>query len=226
MPEARNRRLVWAVLVPIRVVRSSALSIVVIGLNHRTVPLELLERTTVSPEALAQGAARPRRPRPTSARRWCSRRATAPRSTPSPSASTAPSPTSATSCATWPTWRPRTCSRHLYSQHDEAAVAHLFSVAAGLDSAVLGEHEILGQVRSAWSVAQQEGAARSALNLLFRHAARDRQAGPHRDGHRPLDGVGVATPPSRWRPSGSARSPGARCSSSAPARWARASSPR
>lgn len=59
---------------------------------------------------------------------------------------------------------------HLYSQHDEAAVAHLFEVAAGLDSAVLGEHEILGQVRVAWELAQAEGGARATLNLLFRHA--------------------------------------------------------
>lgn len=59
---------------------------------------------------------------------------------------------------------------HLYSQHDEAAVFHLFEVAAGLDSAVLGEHEILGQVRAAWELAQAEGGARASLNLLFRHA--------------------------------------------------------
>ncbi len=60
--------------------------------------------------------------------------------------------------------------QHLYSQHDEAAVRHLFEVACGLDSAVVGENEILGQVRDAWSVAQESGAARSTLNLLFRHA--------------------------------------------------------
>jgi len=59
---------------------------------------------------------------------------------------------------------------HLYSQHDESAVAHLFEVAAGLDSAVLGETEILGQVRDAWELAQAEGGAKSTLNLLFRHA--------------------------------------------------------
>ncbi len=59
---------------------------------------------------------------------------------------------------------------HLYTQHDEAAVSHLFEVAAGLDSAVLGETEILGQVRGAWELAQSEGGARSTLNLLFRHA--------------------------------------------------------
>jgi len=59
---------------------------------------------------------------------------------------------------------------HLYSQHDDAAVTHLFEVAAGLDSAVLGESEILGQVRTAWEVAQHEGSAKATLNLLFRHA--------------------------------------------------------
>jgi glutamyl-tRNA reductase len=59
---------------------------------------------------------------------------------------------------------------HIYSQHDGDAVAHLFSVAAGLDSAVLGESEILGQVRDAWRHAQSESASRSTLNLLFRHA--------------------------------------------------------
>ncbi|MEO5901816.1 MAG: glutamyl-tRNA reductase [Ilumatobacteraceae bacterium] len=59
---------------------------------------------------------------------------------------------------------------HLYSQHDEGAVTHLFEVAAGLDSAVLGESEILGQVRNAWELARAEGGAKTTLNLLFRTA--------------------------------------------------------
>jgi glutamyl-tRNA reductase len=59
---------------------------------------------------------------------------------------------------------------HLFAQHDDAAVAHLFEVASGLDSAVVGESEILGQVRQAWEIAQSEGGARTSLNLLFRHA--------------------------------------------------------
>ena len=59
---------------------------------------------------------------------------------------------------------------HLYSQHDEAAISHLFEVAAGLDSAVLGESEIIGQVRGAWEHAMAEGVSRSSLNLLFRYA--------------------------------------------------------
>ena len=59
---------------------------------------------------------------------------------------------------------------HIYTQHDDDAVRHLFEVASGLDSAVLGETEILGQIRSAWELAQREGGARTTLNLLFRHA--------------------------------------------------------
>jgi len=61
-------------------------------------------------------------------------------------------------------------SPHLFSEHDDAAVGHLFDVAAGLDSAVLGEGEILGQIRTAWQVALDESAARSGLNLLMRSA--------------------------------------------------------
>lgn len=59
---------------------------------------------------------------------------------------------------------------HLYSQHDDDAIVHLFEVTAGLDSAVLGETEIVGQVRSAWERAMEEGASRNTLNLLFRYA--------------------------------------------------------
>ena len=59
---------------------------------------------------------------------------------------------------------------HLFSQHDEAAISHLFDVAAGLDSAVLGEVEVIGQVRDAWERAMSEGVSRSSLNLLFRYA--------------------------------------------------------
>ncbi|MFZ8948285.1 MAG: glutamyl-tRNA reductase [Ilumatobacteraceae bacterium] len=59
---------------------------------------------------------------------------------------------------------------HLYSEHDDAAVSHLFEVAAGLDSVVVGEGEILGQVRDAWEVARTEGGARTSANLMFRLA--------------------------------------------------------
>jgi glutamyl-tRNA reductase len=59
---------------------------------------------------------------------------------------------------------------HLYVHYDAEAIRHLFAVSAGLDSAVIGEAEILGQVRTAWERAGSEGTAGPVLNLLFRHA--------------------------------------------------------
>ncbi len=65
---------------------------------------------------------------------------------------------------------PEDVADHLYALHDTEAVRHLFSVTAGLDSAVVGEHEILGQVRTAWERAVEYGTVGSALGPLFRHA--------------------------------------------------------
>jgi glutamyl-tRNA reductase len=55
---------------------------------------------------------------------------------------------------------------------DEDAVAHLVAVSAGLESALLGEHEILGQVRRAHVTATEAGTAGTALDHLFEHALR------------------------------------------------------
>src|SRR5262245_29296253 len=65
---------------------------------------------------------------------------------------------------------PEQFTDHLYVHYDAEAAAHLFRVASGLDSAVLGETEILGQVKRAWERAQQEETSAASLNLLFRHA--------------------------------------------------------
>jgi glutamyl-tRNA reductase len=65
---------------------------------------------------------------------------------------------------------PEAFTDHLYAYYDDAAATHLFAVAAGLDSVVLGESQILGQVREAWERARAEGTAGSRLSGLFRHA--------------------------------------------------------
>ena len=55
---------------------------------------------------------------------------------------------------------------------DEGAVAHLFAVAAGLDSLVVGENQILGQVKHALTAAQGAGTVGTDLNALFQQALR------------------------------------------------------
>ncbi|MGH8136032.1 MAG: glutamyl-tRNA reductase [Steroidobacteraceae bacterium] len=55
----------------------------------------------------------------------------------------------------------------LYRLEDADAVRHVFSVASGLDSLILGEPQILGQLKDAYRAAQQSGTAGSLLNRLF-----------------------------------------------------------
>jgi len=62
--------------------------------------------------------------------------------------------------------------RHVYVHYDEAAVAHLFGVASGMDSMILGESQILGQVRDALLTSQNESTVGPALNALFQQALR------------------------------------------------------
>ena len=145
------------------------MSVVVVGLSHRTVPLDLLERMAVTPAALPKAlgdlvgrdfvteavilstchrtevyaVAERFHGAVQDVRHFLSGLAFVP---------------------------PEDFTDHLYTYHDEAAVAHLFAVAAGLDSVVLGESEILGQVRWSWERACTEGAARGRLSELFRHA--------------------------------------------------------
>jgi len=145
------------------------MSILVIGVNHRSGPLSLLERVTISPDRIGKaiaGLALRDNIREAVVLSTCNR--------------TEIYVVAELFHGAYGDVRDFLCelgdltvdelTPHLYSQHDDAAVTHLFEVAAGLDSAVLGESEILGQVRDAWESAQHEGAARSTLNLLFRLA--------------------------------------------------------
>jgi glutamyl-tRNA reductase len=59
-------------------------------------------------------------------------------------------------------------SPFLYVHHDRQAALHLFKVVSGLDSMILGESQIQGQVRDAWESSRE--ATGAALNRLFQHA--------------------------------------------------------
>jgi glutamyl-tRNA reductase len=144
-------------------------SVVVVGLNHRTVPLDVLERMTVSdarlPKALAD----------------------------LPAGENLTEAVILSTCMRTEIYvvaekfhaamaevrdflgrlgfvAPEELADHLYSYYEDEAVRHLFRVAAGLDSAVVGEHEVLGQVRSAWEAAVAERVCGPVLSALFRHA--------------------------------------------------------
>jgi glutamyl-tRNA reductase len=144
-------------------------SVVVVGLNHRTVPLELLERMNVSPtrlpKVLADLASR-EHVSEVVVLSTCHRTevyAVAERY----HGAVQDIRNAFSELAFIP---PEDFSDYLYSYFDGGAVNHLFSVAAGLDSVVLGESEILGQVRQSWQRAHEEGVAGPRLAALFRHA--------------------------------------------------------
>lgn len=62
--------------------------------------------------------------------------------------------------------------RHAYALEGADAVAHIFRVAASLDSLVVGEPQIIGQVKTAWQVSAAAGGTGATLNRLFNHALR------------------------------------------------------
>src|SRR6056297_3511228 len=145
------------------------MSILVVGVNHRSGPLPLLERLTIAPADLAKcvsGLAQRDNIREATVVSTCNR--------------TEVYVIAERFHGAYADVCDFLCelggldidelSPHLFSEHDHAAVTHLFEVAAGLDSAVLGEGEILGQVRTAWEVAREEEASRSGMNLLMRSA--------------------------------------------------------
>ena len=145
------------------------MSVVVVGLNHRTVPLDVLERMTVNdarlPKALYDLRTRPHLSEAV-VLSTCNRTeiyAVAERYHGAiddiRSFLTDLSGLNVDAFAD-----------HVYAYHDDFAVSHLFKVASGLDSAVVGETEILGQVRSAFERAEEEGATANVLARLFTRA--------------------------------------------------------
>lgn len=59
---------------------------------------------------------------------------------------------------------------HCYIHEREHAVRHLFRVAGGLDSLVLGESQIVGQLKQSWQIAHEAGGVGKVLDRLFQHA--------------------------------------------------------
>ena len=122
------------------------MSLVVIGLNHRTTPVELLERMAVPSPELPKALhtlERSENLAEVAVLSTCNRTEVyAARYGFHPAVEDVRNFLTDQSSLD-----PDTISDHLYTYHDDAAVAHLFGVAAGVDSMIVGEGEILGQVR-------------------------------------------------------------------------------
>jgi glutamyl-tRNA reductase len=136
------------------------MSLLVVGLNHRTAPVEVRERIVFDaarlPQALAALAALPG-VEEAAIVSTCNRTelycAAAAGARPLVAWLSAESGAPLAEC--------------LYQAEGIEAVRHVFNVAAGLDSMILGEPQILGQLKDAYRAAQQAGTAGPQLNRLF-----------------------------------------------------------
>jgi glutamyl-tRNA reductase len=144
-------------------------SVIVVGLNHRTVPLSVLESFTVGaeeqPKALHDLVGRDHVNEAVVLSTCMRTEVYAEVSRFHGAVGDI-----RTFLADWSGHPPEVFSDYLYEFYDDSAVRHLLRVAGGLDSAVLGEGEILRQVRGAWEVARTEGASRAGLGMMFRQA--------------------------------------------------------
>lgn len=145
------------------------MSLVVVGLNHRTAPVEVLERAAVARSdlpAVLDDLAKREHVAEVAVLSTCNRveiYARAGKFHPCIQELTG-------FLAERSALSPGELAEYLYTFHDDAAVTHLFAVAAGIDSMILGEGEILGQVKAAWQDAQRRQTVRAQLGGLFRHA--------------------------------------------------------
>ena len=141
------------------------MAIVVVGLNHTTAPVAVRERLAFSDATLAQALAhfRPPEVQELVILSTCNR-VELYMQTREVDASVASCVAFMAACHGVPS--PQFTS-HLYQWSDLEAVRHLFRVAASLDSLVLGEPQILGQVKAAYLAAQTAGDDTATITLTF-----------------------------------------------------------
>lgn len=146
------------------------MEIVLVGLNHRTAPVEVRERVSFTAEQ-SRKAAEELRSRgileETLVLSTCNRSEIY--GVP-PETSHECAPGLSSFLSEFHSVRADVLGVSLYHHYDREAVRHLFRVSAGLDSMLLGEAEILGQVREAYRYAHEYGATGPVLNRLFQGA--------------------------------------------------------
>src|SRR5215467_2317477 len=146
------------------------MEIVLVGLNHRTAPVEVRERVSFTVDQARRASDELRSKgilAETLVLSTCNRSEVY---GVSPETSRECAPGLSTFLCEFHSVRMDVLNGSLYHHYDREAVRHLFRVAAGLDSMMLGEAEILGQVRDAYRVAHEQGATGPVLNRLFQGA--------------------------------------------------------
>ena len=146
------------------------MEIVLVGLNHRTAPVEVRERVSFTADQARRASEELRSKgilEETLVLSTCNRSEVY--GVP-PETSRESAPGLSTFLSEFHSVRMDVLGTSLYHHYDREAVRHLFRVAAGLDSMMLGEAEILGQVREAYRLAHEQGATGPVLNRLFQSA--------------------------------------------------------
>lgn len=143
----------------------------VIGLNHKTAPVALRERFAISPSKLPETLEAFTRSTGLSS---CVLLSTCNRTEIYTLLSSLDGELSRVKefLADYHNIREERFAKALYVKIGQEGVEHLFQVASGLDSLVLGESEILGQVKQAYQLAHAEGKAEKMLHLLFQRSLR------------------------------------------------------
>jgi glutamyl-tRNA reductase len=143
------------------------MSLLVVGLNHRTAPLDLRERLSFSHKRLE--SILPGLPRTLEASGLVLL-STCNRTEMYLSAEDLPAAREKTVKFIESHAQSADLSSMLYMQQEAAAVQHLFRVASGLDSMVVGEQEILAQVKQAYNAAVSAATADKLINVLFQRS--------------------------------------------------------
>jgi len=142
------------------------MSLIALGINHRTAPVELREQVAITGErmsdALRDLAALP-------AVSEAAILSTCNRTELYCGIARDEVDTVSAWLARFHSLEPADIRPHLYSFPDAAAVRHLLRVAGGLDSMILGEPQILGQMKEAYQIANSAGTLDAALERLFQH---------------------------------------------------------
>src|SRR5260370_11552688 len=147
------------------------MEIVLIGLNHRTAPVELRERVSFTQEdaRLASEQVRSRGVlSETLVLSTCNRSELY--GVPPESATNDSAGAMELFLATFHKIEPAMLNGSLYRRHDREAVRHLFRVAAGLVSMMLGEAEIVGQIRGGYGIGLDNGGRGTVVNRMFQSA--------------------------------------------------------